>query len=317
MTRTLRVGLGLALALYCGTAMAIDFSGRSFNCAPNQTVFASALQRYVRLKDSDGDTKTKYSPTALALGYVWQQDNWKAGAAFTWEHGRRKYDHSTRTEAGDSKVRSDLYGVSLFGTMNLANNFYVDGSTFLGVRNLRMKDYEINGVDYGDSGRKNKMVFAMSLEGGYNLELGSGFVVTPHAGIDYAYTAKESYRMRQAGNRADYSIDSQSFWEIPLGVTLRKTFMCGGWAITPKADATLVTSLGGLGDAKNAQPGFAYRTADTWKVAAIGGDHLGARLTAGVDAKLGDRTSVGLDYTYEGRKDYNDHRISAMFGLSF
>lgn len=315
MTRTMRLGLGLALALYCGTALAIDFTGRSFDCAPNQTVFVSAFQRYVKLKD-DAPVKTKYNPTALALGYVWQQDNWKAGAAFTWEHGTRKYDFAPRAYTGDGKVRSDMYGISLFGTMNLASDFYVDASTFLGFRNTRMKRFNIDGVGrFNQSSREHDVVFAMSLEGGRNFMLGDGFVLTPHAGIDYAYTPTESYRMSGPGRRARVTYDSDSFWEMPLGVTLKKTFGYGNWAITPKVDATLVTSLGG--HKENAQPGFAYRTADSWKVAGIAGDHLGARLTAGVDARLGDRTSVGLDYTYEGRKDYNDHRISAMFGLSF
>lgn len=317
MTRTLRLGLGLALALYCGTAMAIDFYGRSFDCAPNQTVFVSGFQRYARIKDSDGAAKTKYNPTALALGYVWQQDNWKAGAAFTWEHGRRKYDYATSGYSGSSKVRSDLYGVSLFGTVNLANDWYVDASTFLGYRSTRMKELRINGLgNIGDSGKESSTVFALSLEGGKNFMLGDGFVVTPHAGIDYAYTPGERYHERRGAINANVSIDSQNYWEVPLGVSFKKTFACGNWSVTPKVDATFVTSVGHI-KSKNAQPGFAYRTADSWKVAGIGGSHYGARLTTGVDAKLNERTSVGIDYTYEGRKDYNDHRVSAMFGLSF
>ena len=299
---------GLALLLCCSAALGLDFTSRSFDCAPNQKVFVSAFQRFAKLKDSDGPT-TRYNPTAGAIGYVYDQGLWHAGAAITYEHGDRKirYDGGGRYE-----VRTNLPGISLFGGMKTVSGWYVDGSAFAGFASYKAKD-GWDGVPIGNANSQHKTVFAAGLEAGRVLDFGCGFLIKPHVGVDYAYTPTERYRW-PIGVRD--TIDSQSYWEIPLGVTFSKEFNYGSWLLTPHFDVTMVNSLGKI-DPMNAHPGFAYRTANSWKVAGVAGNHVGARLSAGIAAKLNDRTSLGLDYTYEGRKDYNDHRISAMFGLSF
>lgn len=294
---------GLAAMLCCAAALGIDFSNRAYECPTSSTVFVSAFQRFASLKNSDS-THTRYNPTAGAVGYIHRQGMWEAGAAVSYEHGTRKYDESN----GSYRVRSNTPGVSLFGTVNAMNGWYVDASTFLGFGHYKPKD--LSGFGGGDS--LNKTVFALGGEVGKNFELGSGFLVTPHVGVDYAYTPTE--RHRWAGARRD--VDSQSYWEIPLGVSFSKTLNCGAWVVTPKVDLTLVNSIGGM-DTINRQPGFAYRTNKGWRVAGIGGDHIGGRFTGGVAAKLNQRTEVGLDYTYEVRKSYNDHRLMAAFGWSF
>ena len=298
----------MAAVLSCSAVLGVDFYSRAYDCAPNQTIFVSAFQRYVKLKDSDGPVN-RFNPTAGAVGYVYSQGMWEAGAAFSYEHGTRKYDF------GDSgfRVQSDMPGFSLFGTMRNPTGWYVEGSTFLGFGTYKAKDlWDAGGNRLGSGDRNHKTVLAAGLEAGKVFDMGYDLAVTPHIGIDYAYAPSENYTRNGLG--ANYA--SQSFWEIPLGVSISKTFNCGAWSFTPRADATMVTSIGNI-DNMNANPGFAYRTARSWKVAAIGGDHLGARLSAGLDAKVGDRTTLGVDYTYEGRKHYNDHRISAMLGWSF
>lgn len=298
--------IACAVALLGSAAMAVDFQNRSLQCAPNQTVFVTGFQRYAKL--NDGRPHTSYEGSSVAVGYIWAQNNWKAGAALSWEHSERRYSDRN----GNATVRGDTPGVSLFGKMDLQDNWYVEADTFLGFRDQRMKRISTNAGPIGNSDRIDKTVFAMSVEGGKDFMLGQDFFLTPHLGLAYAYTPTETYSL--TGGRT--SIDSQSYWEIPVGVSLKKEIAYGDWVISPNVDATLVNSIGGM-DAKNAQPGFAYRGMDSWKVAGIGGSHLGARLSAGIDASISSRTSLGLDYTYETRKNYNDHRVSAMFGVSF
>lgn len=301
------LALGVAAVVACSAALGVDFSSRAYDCAPNQTVFVSAFQRYVRLKDSDGPDN-RYNPTAGAVGYVYSQGMWEVGAAFSYEHGTRKY----KTGNSGFKVQSDIPGISLFGTVRNPTGWYVEGTAFVGYGTFKSKDLWDGGNRLGSGDRNHKTMFAASLEAGKVFDFGYDMALTPHLGVDYAYAPRENY----ARNGLGANFASQSYWEIPLGVTLSRTFHYGAWSFTPRADATLVTSLGKI-DNMNANPGFAYRTGRGWKVAAIGGDHVGARLSAGLDAKVGDRTTLGIDYTYEGRKHYNDHRISALLGWSF
>lgn len=307
------MSLGLA-TLLVGTlsASGVDFASRAFDCAPNQEIVVSGFQRFARLKNSDGDARVRYNPTAGALGYIYRQNNWEAGAAFSWEHGNSKLN-------GDGysyKIRNDTPGVSLFGSMRLNDGWYVDGSGFVGFKTLKPRSLYTDAAGHlGRGDNQHKTVLALGMETGRIFDLGNAFRVTPHVGLDYAYTPPENYRFRAAG-APDYGTRSQNYFEIPLGVSFSKELYCGNWTFVPNVDVTMVNSIGRM-DAMNTQPGFAYWTNKGWKVGGVGGDHIGARLSAGLDARVNDRTTFGIDYTYEGRKSYNDHRLSAMFGWAF
>lgn len=302
--------LGICMALLTSTAFAVDFATAAYDCAPNHSVFATGFQRFARLKNNDGGADTRYNPTAGALGYIYKQNNWYAGAAVSYEHGTRKYDERGGNES--YRVRSNMPGISAYGGFSTPDGWYVDTTAFMGFGTFKARNLRVGGASQGTGNGVHKTVYAVSLEGGKEFTLGNGLLVTPHVGIDYSYTPSEHYRF----NGWDNNIDSQSYFEIPVGVRFAKLFDCGNWDIMPRVDLTVVNSIGGM-DTMNDQPGFAYRTAKSWRVAGVGGDHIGGRITAGVDARLNNRTTLGLDYTYEGRKDYNDHRISAMLGWSF
>lgn len=302
--------LGLfCLVLLSSVGFGVDFSSAAYDCAPNHSVFVTGFQRFARLKNDDGVASTRYNPTAGALGYLYNQNSWYAGGALSYEHGTRKYD--LWNSDVDYKVRSNMPGMSLFGGFETPDGWYLDTAAYMGFGDYKAKD--VRGVGLTGNGNKfHENAYAASIEGGKQFNLGS-FLLTPHVGIDYAYTEGESHIF---GANARRNVDSQNYLEIPLGVSFSKVFDYNNWSIMPKVDLTMVNSIGDM-DTMNDQPGFTYRTAKSWKVAGVGGDNIGGRITAGVAAKVNDRTTMGLDYTYEGRKDYNDHRISAMIGLSF
>lgn len=302
---------GLVIVFLCCSAHSVDFSRHSYSHNPASYFSASGFQRFARLKNSDGDVSTRYNPTAGSVGYIYSPGMWYAGAAFSWEHGNRRYSDSAGN--GTMEVRSDMPGVSVFGGMKTLEGWYVDASAFLGYGSFKAHNIKTPGGMNFSGSRTHEMAYAMGLEGGKSFDMGNEFLITPHVGVDVSHTPSEQYNYANGGY---YGVKRQTYFEIPLGVSFSKSFNFGCWLLTPKVDLTLVNSIGHM-DAMNAQPGFAYRAADSWKVAGIGGDHVGGRVSAGFDAKLGERTSVGLDYTYEGRKNYNDHRISAILGWSF
>lgn len=308
-----RMGIGLLAGLFfCAGAMAVDFGSRAYSCPTSHTVLASGFQRFARLKNRDSDVATRFNPAAGAIGYVYSPGDWYAGAAVSWEYGTRKYGF--RDLNGGARIRSNMPGVSLYGGMEFPEGWYADGGAFLGFGDYHAKNAHINQGQFGSGTTRHEEVFAANLEFGKKFDLGGTFLLTPHAGLDYAYTPGEKFSWGDGAFA--FSSRSQNYVEIPLGVSVSAPFDYGKWRITPKIDVTMVNSIGKM-DAMNTAPGFAYYTPKGWRVAGIGGDHIGARLTAGVKANMSDRTSLGLDYTYEGRESYNDHRISAMFGLSF
>lgn len=288
--------------------------GRTYECVPVNEAFISVMHRTVTLKKNTSKyPKTRYAPTGFAVGYAHTVGKLQIGGAFNYEGGNRKMSWSG---GGNFTTRNNIPGLSAFATYRpWVDSFYVSGSAYLGFASYKAKSGYFGGLSYGSGTTEHRNVFSLGLEVGKTWILGNGYQVTPHVGLDYTYAPTERYDWRNLPG--DWiSFKSDSFWEIPLGVSLRKTYVVGGWLLTPKADLSLITSLGKV-DPKNAHPGLSYRTADGWKVVGAAGGNFGVRLNLGVDARLNERMRLGLDYTYEGRSKYNDHRISATFGLSF
>lgn len=284
----------------------------TYEQVPVHQAFVSIMHRSVRLKkNTDRHPEAKYAPTSFAVGYIRTAGKLQLGAAFSFETGTRKLNYRNFAEY---KLRTNISGASAFATYKpFADSTYVKGSMFLGIASYKARSLRFLGNSFGSGDSEHRGLFSMGFEVGHTWTLGGLFELTPHVGIDYSYVPTESYRWRNGrGDR----LDSQSFWEFPLGVSVSKTFAFGSLLLTPRADLTLVTNLGNI-DPKNAHPGFSYRIADSWKVVGASAGHVGARLTLGADARISDRMKFGLEYSYEGRSHYNDHRISANFGFSF
>ncbi|MCD8138938.1 MAG: autotransporter outer membrane beta-barrel domain-containing protein [Planctomycetaceae bacterium] len=283
-----------------------------YESVPVHQVFASIMHRNVRLKkETDTFPRAKYTPTSFSVGYVHTANRLQYGGAFNFEAGTRKLNGPGNF---GMKVRTNVPGVSGFATLRpFTDSTYVSASAFVGFAQFKGKDAFANGRINGTD-KENRTLFSLGFEVGRTWTFGYGLMLTPHVGFDYTYAPSERYHFDNPASPV--TIGSQSFYEFPIGVALRKTFDVGGWMITPKADFTITPSVGRV-DPKNAHPGFAYRVADKWKVVGAAGDNFGARVTLGVDAKLGQRIAVGVDYTYEGRSRYDDHRIAASFNLAF
>lgn len=317
MRTQMRLGIAVAaFAAVLGTAaMAIDFNPQCYQNT-NHEFFVSGFQRYTTLKSGDGVfNKTKYSPTAGAVGYRYSTPQWSGGLVVSYEGGRSK------NYMGDDylRIRDNTLGFTLFGRYNGMNGWYASSSLFTGFNNMKTRGGRIAGVGLSSAGGEDSTYFAASLEVGKLYEFGDGFRMTPHAGIDYAHTPSMDlkYRVRGAGSFSD-SMESQNFYEVPIGVTFAKDFVTCDWVITPSVDLTMVSSIGHMkDDSYNFRSGFASYDGSQWRVYGSGAEHWGGRITAGIKAVKSERFDLGVNYSYEGRKDYNDHRITAGIGLKF
>lgn len=302
-----------ALVLCVGflEAKGVEFINRAFT-GDERTVFASGFQRYTRLRHDDGVvTRTSYNPTAAALGFYSTTGALEAGFTLSYERGTRKYGGDT-----GFRVRSEMPGMTVFTGFNGPDGFYLDQYTFLGYGTFKGRDlYDAGGDVWRRSGDIHKFQLATGFEVGKVFSSDGGWSIAPHAGFEFSRAPSEAYNFsRSDGPRLRYH--SQNSYDVSAGLTLGKSLLVGDWKFTPSVDVTVVDSIGRR-DAMNFHPGFAYRTSKEWRVGGVGGDHLGGRLRAGIDARLGLRHVLGLDYVYEKRDGYQEHRMSAVFGWSF
>lgn len=319
--------LGLATFFLAAAAMAVDYNFNQSTPYPNG-FFTSAFQRWATAKNDDGATgKTRYTGTATAFGYQRSTDQLTAGLAVSYEWGKSKNDWSRPNGAGYNyfRTRDRTLGFTLFGEYRApVGGWYTQGQAFLGFVNQKVRDGHysdgVNRVGTPGGSRRNSEVWGASLEFGKRYDFGDSFRLTPHVGFDYAHTAGKSFTTgyTAAGDAINYRNRSQNYYEIPLGVTFAKDWCFTDWVVTPSVDLTLVSAFGGM-DHKNTNfnTGYASYNGSQWKVYGVGADHWGGRVTAGIKAVKAQRFDVDLYYGYEGRKDYNDHRLTAAFGVSF
>lgn len=298
----------LFLAIQVGNGA--EFADRAFT-QYHQTTFASAFQRYAKLKNGDGDVHARYSPAAAALGYHSTHGPFNVGFALSYEQGTRKYSG----DGYDYKVKSGTPGITLFSGLTTPFGLYVESSTFLGYGTFKGKNYYSPGTGrLGGTGKEHSFLFASYLEAGLILELPLGTVLSPHVGLEYARSPGQTYSWEAGGGRR-LSYRSQDSLEASAGLTLASTIRMGVIKITPSLDLTVFDSIGKKN--LNYHPGFAYRTAKEWRVAGVGGDHVGGRAKAGLDVSFGEKAQLGVDYSHERRKGYYDHRVTARIGWSF
>lgn len=304
-------------------AYAVDFDVKAC-VSPHSEIFVSGLQRFVSMKNgpdnrafSNRPDETRYSPTAVALGYQYSAQNWTAGLSASFETGDIRYVFYPDEFA---RIRDQTVGFTLFGTYQFGAGYYAKASAFLGFANQKLKDgFRTNSI-YSSDGSVNSTRFGGSLEFGKEFDLANGLRITPHAGFDYAHIEGKGIPYLSNG-ASGYAAPwpSQSFYEIPVGVTFAKDFSVSrDWVLTPSLDATLVSAIGNINDRNmNGRPGFVSRTGSDWKVYGVGAGHWGARVEAGVTAFKAGRFDLNVKYGFEGRKRYQDHRIALGFGMAF
>lgn len=285
-------------------------------------------QRFVRARSSKIPIQTgiglpytlkgESKPTSFALGYRKNFGTSYYGFSLSAETERYKNTTSIYDNIlglyNKSVFVNRTYGATIFGGVSLRDGYYAKGSAFAGYQHSRYKNW---GMYIGsqkvtwltlDPGSDGGGVFGASAEFGKAMWITPSLTVTPHIGADYSYQPDYDYWDFIATDRQNH------YFEIPLGIRLEKSVTAGIWNLKSTAD---VTAVGSIGRKDVWNTGYSSRTGDEWRTYGIGGGHYGVRLKAGLEAVRCDRLTLGIDYTYEGRKRYYDHRIAIQAGLSF
>lgn len=309
-----RIGVAVVTALVLtGAAFAVDFRADCYQQS-NHEIFTSAFQRFVTSKHSGDVRKTTAKPTAGLVGYRYSTPQLSAGIAVSYESGLSK----NYLDNGNFRMRDETLGISLFGKYTDVSGWYAQGSLFTGFNNKKVRDGHMGGVPLSYDGKDSSTYFAGALELGKNFEFGAGTRVTPHAGFNYAFAPSSDLRVREGNASRRYDVGRQNFFEIPVGVTFARDFYAADWVLTPAVDLTMISSVGNVKDENyNYRSGFSAYDGSKWLVHGVGSGHWGGRVSAGINAVKSERFDVGVNYTYEGRKKYDDHRITAGVGIKF
>ena len=163
---------------------------------------------------------------------------------------------------------------------------------FGAVFNIGSGDTEGKGL--GLKGKADTTAVTMGLTGQYTVATPM-VDVTPHLGARFIRLNTDSYDLVSAdGVLATTDFDVQNVFSVPLGVTLSKAFVAGGWTLAPSADLTIAFNTGDT-EAKSSNQ-FTGIKAYEYSTEVL--DEVQYGLTVGLGAQYGAfGTSFGINYT--------------------
>lgn len=146
-----------------------------------------------------------------------------------------------------AKVDNDAntFGAGLYAGTTLFGDFTLTGDlSYTRVQNDITLDTPTFGFDKltadGDSS-----VWTLGVTGAYNIDLGNGLKLAPHAGLRYSSYDLDSLAVNSMqGVVANNSYEKMNVFSIPVGVNLTKTFKVGDWALNTVGDLGLTFNAG-------------------------------------------------------------------------
>ena len=116
------------------------------------------------------------------------------------------------------------------------------GFALVGDASMTVISHEVEGL--GLRGKADTTAVTMGLTGQYTVAT-PAVDVTPHLGARFIRLNTDSYDLIGAdGAIATTDFDVQNIFSVPLGVTLSKAFVAGGWSLAPSADLTVAFNTG-------------------------------------------------------------------------
>lgn len=146
-----------------------------------------------------------------------------------------------------AKVDNDAntFGAGLYAGTTLFGDFTLTGDlSYTRVQNDITLKTPTFGFDKltadGDSS-----VWTLGVTGAYNIDLGNGLKLAPHAGLRYSSYDLDSLAVNSMqGVVANNSYEKMNVFSIPVGVNLTKTFKVGDWALNTVGDLGLTFNAG-------------------------------------------------------------------------
>ncbi|WP_027940424.1 autotransporter outer membrane beta-barrel domain-containing protein [Anaerobiospirillum succiniciproducens] len=218
----------------------------------------------------------------VAFGTDTVNGNMRFGAVFNIGSG----DADGKGNGNGLKDEFDYYGFGIYSAMGFGN------FALVGDASLTVISHDVKGFDL--HGKADTKAVTMGLTGQYTFAT-PAVDVTPHLGARFVRLDTESYDLNSAkGTIATTDFDVQNVFSVPVGVTLSKAFVAGGWSLAPNADLTLTFNSGDT-EAKSTTTFTGARAIDLNSEVM---DEVTYGVTLGLGAQYGAfGTSFGINYT--------------------
>ena len=168
----------------------------------------------------------------VAFGADTVNGNMRFGAVFNIGSG----DADGKGQGNGLKDEFDYYGFGIYSAMGFGS------FTLVGDASMTVISHEVEGL--GLRGKADTTAVTMGLTGQYTVAT-PAVDVTPHLGARFIRLNTDSYDLIGAvGAIATTDFDVQNVFSVPLGVTLSKAFVAGGWSLAPSADLTVAFNTG-------------------------------------------------------------------------
>ena len=224
----------------------------------------------------------------VAFGADTVNGNMRFGAVFNIGSG----DTEGKGNGNGLKDEFDYYGFGIYSAMGFGN------FALVGDASMTVISHDVEG--HGLKGKADTTAVTMGVTGQYSIAT-PVVDVTPHLGARFIRLNTDSYDLMSAdGVLATTDFDVQNVFSVPLGVTLSKGFVAGGWTLAPSADLTVAFNTGDT-EAKSKTTFTGVPSIDlTTEVL----DEVTYGVSLGLGAQSGAfGTSFGINYTGSSNTD--------------
>ena len=224
----------------------------------------------------------------VAFGADTVNGNMRFGAVFNIGSG----DAEGKGNGNGLKDEFDYYGFGIYSAMGFGN------FALVGDASMTVVSHDVQGL--GLKGKADTTAVTMGVTGQYTVAT-PALDVTPHLGARFIRLNTDSYDLVGAkGVVATTDFDVQNVFSVPLGVTLSKGFVAGGWTLAPSADLTVTFNTGDT-EAKSTTT-FTGAPAIGLNTEVL--DEVQYGVTLGLGAQNGAfGTSFGINYTGSSNTD--------------
>ena len=224
----------------------------------------------------------------VAFGADTVNGNMRFGAVFNIGSG----DAEGKGNGNGLKDEFDYYGFGIYSAMGFGN------FALVGDASMTVVSHDVEGL--GLKGKADTTAVTMGVTGQYTVAT-PAVDVTPHLGARFIRLNTDSYDLvGDKGVVATTDFDVQNVFSVPLGVTLSKGFVAGGWTLAPSADLTVTFNTGDT-EAKSTTT-FTGSPAIGLNTEVL--DEVQYGVTLGLGAQYGAfGTSFGINYTGSSNTD--------------
>ena len=225
--------------------------------------------------------------SGVAFGTDTVNGNMRFGAVFNIGSG----DAEGKGNGNGLKDEFDYYGFGIYSAMGFGN------LALVGDASMTVISHEVEGL--GLRGKADTTAVTMGVTGQYTVAT-PVVDVTPHLGARFIRLNTDSYDLISATSvEGTTDFDVQNVFSVPLGVTLSKGFVTGGWTLAPSADLTIAFNTGDTEAKSNTFIAGKNIGLNTEVI-----DEVQYGVTLGLGAQYGAfGTSFGINYTGSSNTD--------------